>query len=89
MAGRFPVNKELALEMAALMAQVRICSGGRRVDAISGLKHGGSADPVVPRRGRPGHLWYGAQLTPHCRHRRTTLDLKSRDVVGVLATFQL
>lgn len=29
-AGRFPVNKELALEMAALMAQVRFClrSGG-------------------------------------------------------------
>ena len=26
-AGRFPVNKELALEMAALMAQVRFCSG--------------------------------------------------------------
>ena len=25
-AGRFPVNKELALEMAALMAQVRLCS---------------------------------------------------------------
>lgn len=30
-AGRFPVNKELALEMAALMAQVRFCSGIRRV----------------------------------------------------------
>lgn len=30
-AGRFPVNKELALEMAALMAQVRVCRGIRRI----------------------------------------------------------
>lgn len=30
-AGRFPVNKELALEMAALMAQVRFCSEIQRV----------------------------------------------------------
>lgn len=29
-AGHFPVNKELALEMAALLAQVRPSRGGKR-----------------------------------------------------------
>lgn len=48
-AGRFPVNKELALEMAALLAQVRFCSGVRRVRTPSLDNIGDSADPVVPK----------------------------------------
>lgn len=45
-AGRFPVNKELALEMAALMAQVRFCSGIGRIGAPAlGLMEAHSTQP--------------------------------------------
>lgn len=39
-AGRFPVNKELALEMAALMAQVRPFRNRQDGDTIFGLTGG-------------------------------------------------
>lgn len=39
-AGRFPVNKELALEMAALMAQVRQFRNRQDQDTICGLTGG-------------------------------------------------
>lgn len=49
-AGRFPVNKELALEMAALMAQVRFClrSGGLGHHLWT-WNTGDCADPLIPK----------------------------------------
>lgn len=64
MAGRFPVSKELALEMAGLMAQVR---GQDGQDATLGLLGGitvqleNSADSADLRHA--GVVWYGKQQT--------------------------
>lgn len=74
-AGRFPVNKELALEMAALMAQVRFCSGIRRVrgtalDSQAECTTQGepedSAGSEAPREG--GLADSLPSRAPHCRH---------------------
>lgn len=56
-AGRFPVNKELALEMAALMAQVRFCSGIRRV-RISPLNSQGEHATQPGTQAILRVLWY-------------------------------
>jgi len=82
-AGRFPVNKELALEMAALMAQVRFCSGTGRIRAPSLDSQGAhSTQPETGDR-RPcgargeGGLAVsgcGGQLTPH--HHSPSLQIE-------------